>query len=116
MEENEFKNFRNFIELKLRDCFVQFDRNFIKWNSDSFADLIAKELHREYQIRQKWNQPRFIIIPENERPPCCHGCDNEYGTCGTPCSNCPSIEKFNQEWNDLIWVLEKFRICERITI
>ncbi len=116
MNDNEFKNFRNFIELKLRDCFDNFERDFIKWSSDSFADLIARELHREYQIKQKWDESRFLVVPENERAPCCHGCENEFGDCGTPCVNCSSIEKFNREWKNIMWVPNKFSLYERITV
>lgn len=115
MEKNELQNFKNFVELKLRECFGSFDRGFIKWNPDSFADILAREIHREYQIKQKWEQNKFLLIPEKEMHPYCHGCDNEFGTCGTPCTACDIADKINKEWKLIFYVPDKFRILERVS-
>ena len=113
MEENEFKNFRNFVELRLRDCFGQFERGFIKWNTDSFADIIAREIHREYHIKQKWDKQKYLLVPWSEQHPLCHGCENEHGTCGTPCTVCPTADKIQNEWDMTLWITNKYRIFER---
>ncbi len=115
MNESELKNFKNFVELRLRECFDGFDRDFIKWSPNAFADIIARDIHRSYQIKQKWDKDKFLLVPENEHHPDCHGCDNEFGTCGTPCANCDIADKTNKEWKVIFWVPEKFRIFERIS-
>jgi len=113
MNENETKNLQNFIELRVREIFDNFDREFLEWNPDALARILANELSREYTIKQKWDEPKFIIVPEDERPPCCHGCDNEFGTCGTPCVNCSIMEKFSEEYDITLWALGKYRIYEK---
>ena len=115
MENNELKNLKNFIELKLRECFSHYERDFIKWSADSFADLIARELHREYHIKQKWDENKYLLIPEMEHHPLCHGCENEFGTCGTPCTMCSIADKIQKEWKIVLVIPGKFRICEKVS-
>ena len=113
MKKNEFQNLKNFIELRLRECFDGFDRDFIKWSPDAFADIISKAIHREYQIKQKWDKAKYLVVPMNENHPNCHGCDNEFGDCGTPCTICDIADKTNKEWKVIFWVPDKFRVFER---
>ena len=113
MKDNEFKNFKNFVELKLRELFDNFDRDFIKWDVESFARVISQEIHREYQIKQKWDTKNWLLVPEDERPPCCHGCFNEFESCGTPCVNCQLAEQFDREWTIILVVPNRYRIYEK---
>ena len=101
------------MELKLRELFDGFDREFIKWDVESFARIISQEIHREYQIKQKWDDQKFIIVPEMENHPLCHGCFNEFESCGTPCVTCDISDKINKEWKMIFMMPKKFRIYER---
>ena len=116
MKDTELQNFKNFVELKLRECFDQYERDFIKWSADSFADLIAREIHQNYQVKQKWDSQKWVLVPENEVHPYCHGCGNELGTCGTPCTACSTSDRIEREWKVIFWIPDKFRIYERITV
>ena len=113
MKESDYKNFKNFVELKLRELFDNFDRDFIKWDVESFARIIAQEIHGEYKITQKLDTANWLLVPEDAMNPCCHGCFNEFESCGTPCGTCQLAEQFDREWKIILRVPNKYRIYEK---
>lgn len=53
------------------------------------------------------------------KPPCCIGCSNYDGWCGTPCVDCDIIAIFNNEWEVYIvhkdFVIYKRKECKDAT-
>lgn len=116
MNENETENFTDFIELKLREYaewIREYGEDILDADKPMLADHLSSKIRLKFYVKQKFEEERFLLIPENEAVPVCVGCFNEFGSCGTPCVNCPTIEKFNKKWKISFWVPDKYRVYEK---
>ena len=107
MSEDEVSLLKKNVELYIR----HFEETFEALGAEDKANFIVDKIRGDgYEIR-RWKKPRqYLLIEENERPPCCHGCFNEFGSCGTPCVDCKDFEAFKVNWDWMLFMSNMFTI------
>ena len=81
------------------------------------SQFIASKLRERFWFKEKYSHlglGNYMLLEENDVNPCCIGCFNERGTCGTPCCTCEKIEAFNKKWAADLYLPGKYRVLKTI--
>ena len=67
----------------------------------------------ELKGKKYYFQEVFEFGEERGSLPCCKGCFNEYGSCGTPCVECSIRKEWDEQWTPALVLWNKYWIWER---
>ena len=77
------------------------------------AEFLARRIRESYDVEKRDYKEPYLLIAEGVRLPCCRGCGNEFGSCGTPCWNCEKKAEFEKEWTWYLWLPNQFGVWKR---
>jgi len=108
MNAEDIEEFTGFLENLIRD-YREEGIEIIPFTSNS----LANQIREKYSVQKRDYQESYVLVEEEQAAPCCKGCPNELGPCGTPCNDCEKWETWRKEWMWEMYVPNKFSIWRR---
>lgn len=107
----DVEEFKRFMTEKLK--WLKKECSTIFKNPNEIAQFLAPRIREIYSVKIRLLPEKYLFVPEGERLPCCKGCSNEFGSCGTPCVSCEKMEAFQKDWTWHLWLPNEYSVYKR---